>query len=136
MFNSGQFVGALNNFQQLLSEGMFDSSEPGMSARILQHFQQLLTISDLNNSGWMEQSSQLQSHGKCQSGSSNFFKVHTLAHIYVESGCMFKGSKHKEYVTICRLQGTWSHLASDMTMINYYFFVCFKMYLHDTYVML
>ncbi|CAK9857789.1 unnamed protein product [Sphagnum jensenii] len=74
MFNSGQFVGALNNFQQLLSEGMFDSSEPGMSAHILQHFQQLLTISDLNNSGWMEQSSQLQSHGKCQSGSSNFFK--------------------------------------------------------------
>jgi hypothetical protein len=131
MFNSGQFVGALNNFQQLLSEGMFDSSDPGMSAHILQHFQQLLTISDLNNSGWMEQSSQLQSHGKRQSGSSNFFKVHTLVHIYVESSCTFKGSKHKKYVTNCRLQGTWSHLASDMTMI-----MIFKMYLHNTYVTL
>jgi hypothetical protein len=136
MFNSGQFVGALNNFQQLLSEGMFDSSEPGMSAHILQHFQQLLTISDLNNSGWMEQSSQLQSNGKRQSRSSNFFKVHTFAHIYVESSCMFKGSKHKEYVTICRLQGTWSHLASAMTMINDFFLVCFKIYLHNTYVTL
>jgi hypothetical protein len=51
MFNSGQFEGALVNFQQLLSEGMFDSLEPGMDAGVLEHLQQVLTASDLNSSG-------------------------------------------------------------------------------------
>ncbi|KAH8969697.1 hypothetical protein BDL97_02G047400 [Sphagnum fallax] len=74
MFNSGQFEGALVNFQQLLSEGMFDSLEPGMDAGVLEHLQQLLTASDLNSSGWMERLSQLQIYNKHWGGSSDLSK--------------------------------------------------------------
>ncbi|KAH9570583.1 hypothetical protein CY35_02G048500 [Sphagnum magellanicum] len=74
MFNSGQFEGALVNFQQLLSEGMFDTLEPGMDAGVLEHLQQLLTASDLNSSGWMERLSQLQIYNKHWSGSSDLSK--------------------------------------------------------------
>ncbi|CAK9217164.1 unnamed protein product [Sphagnum troendelagicum] len=74
MFNSGQFEGALVNFQQLLSEGLFDSLEPGMDAGVLEHLQQLLTASDLNSSGWMERLSQLQIYNKHWGGSSDLSK--------------------------------------------------------------
>ncbi|CAK9214843.1 unnamed protein product [Sphagnum troendelagicum] len=74
MFNSGQFEGALVNFQQLLSEGMFDSLEPGMDAAVLEHLQQLLTASDLNSSGWMERLSQLQIYNKHWGGPSDLSK--------------------------------------------------------------
>ncbi|KAI5076438.1 hypothetical protein GOP47_0008503 [Adiantum capillus-veneris] len=59
MFSSAQFESALRGFQDLLSGGMFDSQESGVSPRVLQHYQQLLTISDLTSSGWIERCSQM-----------------------------------------------------------------------------
>ncbi|GBG83586.1 hypothetical protein CBR_g37305 [Chara braunii] len=59
MFNSCQFEAALVNFQHLLLEGMFDSSEMGPSARVFQHYQKLLSVVDLTSSGWMEGVTQL-----------------------------------------------------------------------------
>lgn len=59
MFSSAQFESALRGFQDLLSGGMFDSQESGVSPRVLQHYQQLLTISDLTRSGWIERCSQM-----------------------------------------------------------------------------
>lgn len=78
MFNSAQFEGALANFQQLLSEGMFDSAELGLNPRVLQHFQQLLNVTDLTGSGWMERCSQLQHRSKRRGGSADFTKVLSL----------------------------------------------------------
>jgi hypothetical protein len=92
MFNSGQFEGALVNFQQLLSKGMLDSLEPGMDAGVLEHLQQLLTASDLNSSGWMQRLSQLQTYKKHCRGSSDLSKVHTLIHTFVQNSCNFKGN--------------------------------------------
>eukprot|EP00250_Pteridium_aquilinum_P014104 c21782_g1_i1 orf=388-2229(+) len=60
MFSSAQFESALRGFQDLLSGGMFDSLESGVSLRVLQHYQQLLTISDFTTSGWMERCSQMR----------------------------------------------------------------------------
>jgi len=59
MVNSGQFEGALINFQQLLSKGMFNSLELGMDVGVLEHLQQLLITSNLNNLSWMERLFQL-----------------------------------------------------------------------------
>ncbi|MCO5567741.1 hypothetical protein L7F22_021435 [Adiantum nelumboides] len=59
MFSSAQFESALRGFQDLLSGGMFDSQESGVSPRVLQHYQQLLTVSDLTRSGWIERCSQM-----------------------------------------------------------------------------
>ncbi|KAJ7553710.1 hypothetical protein O6H91_06G109300 [Diphasiastrum complanatum] len=60
MLSSSQFEAALSNFQQLLSEGMFDSTDARRSLPLLQHFQQLFVLTDLSTSGWMEQYLQLQ----------------------------------------------------------------------------
>ncbi|KAJ7550792.1 hypothetical protein O6H91_07G118600 [Diphasiastrum complanatum] len=62
MFISSQFEGALSNFQQLLSEGMFDCSEMGLSPNVLGHYEQLLVLTDLAATGWMDQCSQLRTH--------------------------------------------------------------------------
>lgn len=59
MFSSAQFESALRGYQDLLSAGMFDSQESGVSPRVLQHYQQLLTISDFTTSGWTERCSQM-----------------------------------------------------------------------------
>jgi hypothetical protein len=75
MFTSAEFDGSLANFQQLLEEGMFESSMLGVHSRILQHFQQLLNITDLASSGWMEQFLQLQSRSRRRGGSAELNKV-------------------------------------------------------------
>jgi hypothetical protein len=75
MFNSTQFEGVFANFQQLLSEGMFDSAESGLNPRILQHFQQLLNLTDLSGSGWLERCSQLQHRIKRRGKSADLSKV-------------------------------------------------------------
>eukprot|EP00249_Psilotum_nudum_P023795 c28983_g1_i6 orf=482-2389(-) len=74
MFSSSQFESALVNFQALLSEGMFDSLESGLSPCAFQLYQQLLTVTDLVASGWKEQWSQL---GNCTkySGSPDLSKA-------------------------------------------------------------
>ncbi|XP_024526059.1 GATA transcription factor 27-like isoform X2 [Selaginella moellendorffii] len=64
MFSSSQFERAVSNFQRLLSEGMFDSPEAGSSPRVLQHYQQLLSVTDLPASGWAESLSQLQNQAR------------------------------------------------------------------------
>lgn len=71
MFTSAEFEGSLTNFQQLLEEGMFESSMLGVNSRILQHFQQLLNFTDLTSSGWMEQFLQLQNRSKRRGGSAD-----------------------------------------------------------------
>lgn len=75
MFTSAEFEGSLTNFQQLLEEGMFESSMLGVNSRILQHFQQLLNFTDLTSSGWMEQFLQLQNRSKRRAGSADCNKV-------------------------------------------------------------
>jgi len=75
MFNSTQFEGVFANFQQLLSEGMFDSAESGLNPRILQHFQQLLNLTDLSGSGWLERCSQLQHRIKRRGKSADLSKA-------------------------------------------------------------
>ncbi|KAH9316114.1 hypothetical protein KI387_024741, partial [Taxus chinensis] len=60
MFNSVQFKAALSNFQHLLSEGMFGTDGSRISPRTQQFFQQLLKVTNLTNSKWMERYSQLQ----------------------------------------------------------------------------
>ncbi|CAK9214894.1 unnamed protein product [Sphagnum troendelagicum] len=77
MFNSTQFEGAFANFQQLVSEGMFDSAEVGLNHRVLQHFQQLLNITDLSGSGWIERCFQLQHRSKRGGKPADFSKKHT-----------------------------------------------------------
>nr|XP_024383002.1 uncharacterized protein LOC112285892 isoform X2 [Physcomitrium patens] len=69
MFTSAEFEGSLNNFQQLLEEGMFESFMLGANLRIPQHFQQLLIQTDLISSGWMEQFLQLQNRSRRRGGS-------------------------------------------------------------------
>eukprot|EP00249_Psilotum_nudum_P023794 c28983_g1_i3 orf=466-2397(-) len=64
MFSSSQFESALVNFQALLSEGMFDSLESGLSPCAFQLYQQLLTVTDLVASGWKEQWSQYDNHAQ------------------------------------------------------------------------
>lgn len=81
MFNSIQFEGALANFQHLLSEGMFETSEPSLSPRVLQHYRQVVTVTDLTGSGWMERCVQLQNRKK-RRGSVDYTKVFDLADIY------------------------------------------------------
>ncbi|GLJ39429.1 hypothetical protein SUGI_0805380 [Cryptomeria japonica] len=62
MFNSAQFQAALSNFQHLLSEGMFGTHGSRMSPKVQHLFQQLLKVTDLTNSKWMERYSQLQKY--------------------------------------------------------------------------
>ncbi|KAJ7517882.1 hypothetical protein O6H91_21G044300 [Diphasiastrum complanatum] len=54
MFSSSQFAATFSNFQKLLSEGMFNSSEACQSPRLLQ------TLTDLTTSRSMEKYSKLQ----------------------------------------------------------------------------
>lgn len=87
MFTAAQFEGSLANFQQLLSEGMFDSSDLGMNPRLLQHFQQLLSLTDLTGSGWMERCPQIQNRNRRRSGSADFTKVHLSRQKFMCFGC-------------------------------------------------
>ncbi len=82
MFNSTQFEGAFANFQQLVSEGMFDSAEVGLNHRVLQHFQQLLNITDLSGSGWIERCFQLQHRSKRGGKPADFSKVLAWYHLH------------------------------------------------------
>lgn len=74
MFSSAQFESALRGFQALLSEGMFNSLTPGISPGVLQHYQQLLSLSNLTTSGWMESFSQLLCSGR-RNGATKYAKV-------------------------------------------------------------
>uniref|UniRef100_A0A0C9RVD6 TSA: Wollemia nobilis Ref_Wollemi_Transcript_11123_2146 transcribed RNA sequence n=1 Tax=Wollemia nobilis TaxID=56998 RepID=A0A0C9RVD6_9CONI len=60
MFSSAQFEVALSNFQHLLSEGMFGAYGSKFSYQLCQFFQQLLVVTDLTNSKWMERYLDLQ----------------------------------------------------------------------------
>ncbi|KAH7283579.1 hypothetical protein KP509_34G014600 [Ceratopteris richardii] len=60
LFSSAPFESALRGFQDLLSAGMFDAQESGVSTRVLQHYQHLLTTYDLTRSGWIERCSQMR----------------------------------------------------------------------------
>lgn len=75
MFSSAQFEGSLANFQHLLSESMFEPSAVGVNAHVLQHYQQLQTLTDLTSSGWMEQCLQFHSRNRRRGGSADFSKV-------------------------------------------------------------
>lgn len=68
MFNSGQFKVALSNFQHLLSEGMFGTYGSRLSPQVERLFQQLLNLTDLTDSKWMETYSKLQKDVKASKG--------------------------------------------------------------------
>lgn len=74
MFNSGQFKGALSNFQHLLSEGMFGTYGSRLSPQVERLFQQLLNLTDLTDSKWMERYSKLQKDVKANK-SVNFSEI-------------------------------------------------------------
>lgn len=63
MFNSVQFEEALTNFQDLLSEGIFDVYASGLNPQVQQIVQKLI-LTDLTKSKWIERYSQLPNCSK------------------------------------------------------------------------
>lgn len=99
MFNSGQFKGALSNFQHLLSEGMFGTYGSRLSPQVERLFQQLLIVTDLTNSQWIERYSKLQKDVK-DSKCVNFSEIPE----YKES------SKIKDFgLPACSVSKPWKH---------------------------
>lgn len=63
MFKSVQFEEALINFQQLLSEGIFDIYMLGLDPQLKQNLQKLI-ITDLTNTNWIERYRQTENQSK------------------------------------------------------------------------
>ncbi|XP_057824842.1 GATA transcription factor 26 isoform X1 [Cryptomeria japonica] len=63
MFNSLQFEEALTNFQDLLSEGIFDMYTSGLNPQVQQIVKKLI-LTDLTKSKWIERYSQLPNRSK------------------------------------------------------------------------
>lgn len=63
MFKSVQFEEALTNFQQLLSEGMFEIYMSGLDPQLKQILQKLI-VTDLTNSKWIERYRQTENQSK------------------------------------------------------------------------
>lgn len=63
MFKSVQFEEALTNFQQLLSEGMFEIYMSGLDPQLKQILQKMI-VTDMTNSKWIERYRQTENQSK------------------------------------------------------------------------